>query len=370
MMPHLSLSNISKSFGSDPVLRHVNLSVNRGEFLVVLGQSGSGKTTLLRLVAGFEKLDEGTIALEDRLLSAPRHHVAPEKRNIGIVFQDHALWPHMTIFDNVAFPLLTKKIMARDISERVLKTLKDVSMAWAIHKYPHQLSGGEAQRVALARTLVQDPSLIVFDEPLSSLDAMLRQEIQGMIKELHQHKKFTALYITHDQNEAMRLGYRLAILNKGVVEQCDTPMHLYHHPKNQTVAMLVGHGATLCVDALRESLMPPQGSPVLEAIADGTPSLHNLEGQTSLFVRPEDVTIIPYNDSYEVNLPLVITATVVECYFSHGFYHVEVMLKNTHILQGRSSHPLGMGEKVICEITRYAILSIDFSFMCSGTSAK
>ena len=361
-MAYLSLSHISKSFGTQSVLQHVNLSVDKGEFLVVLGQSGSGKTTLLRLVAGFEKTDEGTITLNDRILSSINHHTPAEKRNMGIVFQDHALWPHMTVFDNVAFPLHVQKRSQKEINERVQNTLKDVNMAWAIHKYPHQLSGGEAQRVSLARTLIQEPSLIIFDEPLASLDAVLRHDIQNVIKSLHVQKKFTALYITHDQNEAMRLGHRLAILHKGGVEQCDTPQKLYHTPKNETVAMLTGNGSTLSLEtvkkALHKTVIPHESAPILKAITQNSLLQDSFPPHTRLFFRPENVRMTLHDATPPLTYgkeDIVIHATVKECYFSHGLYHTTVILLDGKTIHGHATHFLESHTSVLCMIKGYTL---------------
>ena len=354
-MSYLSLHHLSKSFGDQRVLHHIHLSINKGEFLVVLGKSGSGKTTLLRLIAGFEKADEGHITLNDRILSTPQHHTPAEKRNIGIVFQDHALWPHMTVFENVAFPLQTHG--KKDIHTRVHHTLQSVSMEWALHKYPHQLSGGEAQRVSLARTLIQEPALIIFDEPLASLDAVLRHDIQGIIKSLHAEKQFTALYITHDQHEAMRLGHRLAILNKGVIEQCDTPLNLYTHPKNDIVAILSGSGCTLPVERLKQSLSRP--SPIFQAIDQTSAHVNDLPPSSRLFLRPEHVTVgnelslIGYKKDC-----LVLEGIVHECYFSHGIYHTSVTLLEDTVIMGHAPCFFEKGSKVFCNVTHYTVLPV------------
>lgn len=358
-MSFLSIHQLSKSFSTQCVLQKINLSINMGEFLVVLGKSGSGKTTLLRLIAGFEKVDEGSIILNERTLSSPHYHVSAEKRNIGIVFQDHALWPHMSVFENVAFPLQIQKKSSADIQTRVHHTLHSVNMEWASRKYPHQLSGGEAQRVALARTLIQDPSLIIFDEPLASLDAVLRHEIQGVIKSLHNEKKFTALYITHDQHEAMRLGHRLAILNQGIIEQCDTPQHLYHHPKNESVAMLCGSGCVIPVEQLKEVITLNESSPVFQAIHQTYKKLHDLPTSSCLFIRPENVMVSDNSTLIsDQKDALILEAIVHECYFSHGLYHINLHLFGQHIIMAHASHFFEKGSRVTCSITRYITLPL------------
>lgn len=326
----LQLCNLSKKLNGRVILTNINLSLDEGEFVCLLGQSGSGKTTLLRLIAGFDALDEGEIYLKNQLIASRKNHLPTERRDIGIVFQDHALWPHMSIFDNVAFPLRIKKIPHKLLVEQTMSVLKAVSMEKLALAYPHQLSGGESQRIALARTLVQRPKLIIFDEPLASLDVMLRFELQGIIKELHATQTFTCLYITHDKAEAMRLGHRIAVLDQGEIVQCDTPYRLYHSPKNQTIAHLMGHSN--CIDA---TLLSRHGDQTLVSVGDHTFMVEGKVEEDNLKESSQTVRICLRSDDIVVNSALEkggLSAHVSECYFMGGDYIVEFTLDHLPIL--------------------------------------
>lgn len=248
MQPLLKINNLKKIFEGNTVLDQICLEVFEGEFISILGKSGSGKTTLLRLIAGFEKPDDGEIILEDKVIASKDICLSPEHRGIAVVFQDHALWPHMNVFDNVAFPLKVKKTPAKDIKIAVEQVLETLEMREFAHTLPHELSGGESQRIALARALIQRPRMIIFDEPLASLDALLRFELQGMLKKLQATQKFTSIYITHDQHEAMRLSHRIAVLEKGKITQISSPKDLYHRPNTENIAKLLGQSACIPIE--------------------------------------------------------------------------------------------------------------------------
>lgn len=311
----ISLRNVYKSFKERPVLENLNLVLSKGEFVSIIGPSGAGKTTLVRLISGFESLDQGEIILNNRIISSPTTFLPPEKRDIGVVFQDHALWPHMTVYENVAFPLRIKKNSEKLIKEKVRQLLTDVSMERFSDRYPHQLSGGESQRVALARTLIQEPHIIIFDEPLASLDAVLRFELQGLIKRLQRDKHITAIYITHDQIEAMRLSDKIAILENGSIQQFDTPKNLYDHPQSETIARLLGHGMCLKTDQVvyeRGDASVRIGDYVFHAkyntALENTPS-------PRVFIRPEHVSISGKRaEGLEFE--------VLECFFKEGHYMI------------------------------------------------
>ncbi len=343
-MTLLQLKHLTKTFSNRTILHSLDLEVSQGEFLCILGQSGSGKTTLLRLIAGFERVDRGEIILSGKVISSPKIHLPPEKRDIGIVFQDHALWPHMSVFENVAFPLRVQKHTESLIQKKVLKALSDVSMENFKDTMPHQLSGGEAQRIALARTLIQEPRLIVFDEPLASLDALLRYELQGVIKKLHHTRGLTSLYITHDPFEAMRLGQRIAILDKGFLQQCDTPEKMYKEPRTENVARLLGQGHTLTATVAAIS-----DTHVIFTLNDTSFSLpkgpHTFEPGTrmSLFIRPEHVFLD--------NNPQGLECTVKECFFSHdNLYALILHTKDGQTLQTKSPVPFDVSATVFCTL--------------------
>ena len=237
----IRLEGICKSFGSKVVIQETSITIESGSFTTLLGPSGCGKTTLLRMISGLESPDTGEIYFGERcVFSAEKKiNLPPEKRGLGFVFQDFALWPHMTVFENVAFGLRTAK-RTENLKEKVMAALHAVQLDDFADRYPHQLSGGQQQRVAFARAIVIEPECILFDEPLSALDALLRQEMRTELKELIARLGITAVFVTHDQTEAMSMSDKIAVLSRGVVEQYDTPEVIYNAPKTEFVARFVG----------------------------------------------------------------------------------------------------------------------------------
>ena len=235
-MPEVYLERLTKRFSDVVAVDNLTLRVFNGELLTLLGPSGCGKTTTLRMVAGFTRPDEGDIYFDERRVT----ELPPEKRNIGMVFQNYALWPHMTVFDNIAFGLKVRRVPRPEIRRRVKEVLEMVRLEGLEHRYPRQLSGGQQQRVALARALVIEPDVLLLDEPLSNLDAKLREEMRFEIKELQRKLKITTIYVTHDQAEAMVLADRIAVMNKGKVVQVGSPEEIYTFPSNEFVAQFIG----------------------------------------------------------------------------------------------------------------------------------
>jgi iron(III) transport system ATP-binding protein len=233
---------VSKAFGSVRAVDEVSLEAEEGTFLILLGPSGCGKTTTLRMIAGLERNDGGRIQIGERVMSSPeeRVFVPPERRNIGMVFQSYAIWPHMTVFDNVAYPLRIRKSPVDEIRKRVMETLALLSMDGLAERQATALSGGQQQRVAIARALVFEPSLLLMDEPLSNLDAQLREQMRVQLRELQQRLGITTVYVTHDQEEAMILADRIAVLHQGRVVQFGPPEDVYRRPANRTVAAFFG----------------------------------------------------------------------------------------------------------------------------------
>ncbi|NLD03697.1 MAG: ABC transporter ATP-binding protein [Clostridiales bacterium] len=239
-MSAVTIKNVSKSFGDNTVLHDFSQVFADGEFVTLLGPSGCGKTTMLRMIAGFEKPTTGEIYVGETLVSGDKTFLPPEKRNMGMVFQSYAVWPHMNVYDNVAYPLTIKRINKTDMKKKVEKVLSIVHLGQYAQRYPNQLSGGQQQRVALARALVAEPNLLLLDEPLSNLDAKLRESMRFEIKEIQQSLGIAVVYVTHDQTEAMAMSDRIFLINRGVVQQSGRPDEIYNHPNNQFVADFLG----------------------------------------------------------------------------------------------------------------------------------
>ena len=249
MASPISIASLTKTYpgGSAPALRAVSLDVAPGTFLVLLGPSGSGKTTLLRCLAGIERIDGGSISLSSRVVADGRSHVPPEQRDLSMVFQDYALWPHLTALDNVAFALRRRRLGRTECRERAAAMLSRVGLSDFARRYPNELSGGQQQRVALARALIADTGLILCDEPLSNLDADLRERMRVEISSLVREAGATTVYITHDQAEAFALADRIGVLEEGVLVQAGTPEDVYHHPATPFVARFTGLAGELRV---------------------------------------------------------------------------------------------------------------------------
>jgi ABC-type Fe3+/spermidine/putrescine transport system ATPase subunit len=239
-MHKLNLKGLTKRYGTVDVVDHIDLALKEGEFVSLLGPSGCGKTTTLRMIAGFIDPTEGTIEMNDRLMSSPAAAVPPERRNMSMIFQSYAIWPNMTVFENVAFGLRARRLPGDEIRRRTTEMLSIVKLDALSGRYPNELSGGQQQRVALARAIVVKPEVLLLDEPLSNLDANLREEMRGEIRRLHDEFRMTTVYVTHDQSEAMAISDRIAVMNKGKVDQLDTPVNVYRKPKTRFVAGFIG----------------------------------------------------------------------------------------------------------------------------------
>jgi multiple sugar transport system ATP-binding protein len=287
-MASVEIRKVDKYFGSTHILHGVEIDIPDGEFVVLVGPSGCGKSTLLRMVAGLEEITRGEIAIGGRVVN----QVPPKDRDIAMVFQNYALYPHMTVRQNMAFSLKLAKAPQATIDERVGRAAAILGLEALLDRYPRQLSGGQRQRVAMGRAIVRDPQVFLFDEPLSNLDAKLRVQMRTEIKELHQRLKTTAIYVTHDQIEAMTMADRIVVMQHGVVEQLGAPLELYDRPANLFVAGFIGSPAMNFIEARIEG---GNGRPVAVA-ADGTqlPLPANAairEGSEIVYgVRPEHLT--------------------------------------------------------------------------------
>jgi ABC-type Fe3+/spermidine/putrescine transport system ATPase subunit len=239
-MPTLRLNTLTRAYGQIRAVDNVNLEIKDGEFLSLLGPSGCGKTTTLRMIAGFIDPSGGTIEVDGRVLSSAKGSVPPERRGMSMIFQSYAIWPNMTVAENVAFGLNLRKLPSAEIKQRVGQVLDVVQLSALAHRYPAELSGGQQQRVALARAIVVQPSVLLLDEPLSNLDANLREDMRTEIRRLHEAFRITTVYVTHDQAEAMATSDRIAVMNKGRVEQVDAPYTIYARPRTRFVAGFIG----------------------------------------------------------------------------------------------------------------------------------
>lgn len=288
-MTYLELVNITKKYGKTLAVDKVNLSVNKGEFVVLLGPSGCGKTTMLRIIAGLVFPDEGKVVIDGHDVT----YLEPGERDISMVFQDYALYPHMTVFDNVAFPLMVKRKKLRltkeEIRERVHAVSKMLGIEDLLERKPTQLSGGQQQRVALARALVVEPKVWLMDEPLSNLDALIRVQVRAELKKLQKDLGITTIYVTHDQVEALTLADRIAVMNKGRIIQVGTPKEIYETPQHVFVATFVGSPPMNIIecDATREALYC-QGFNI-KIPHEFQKSLS--EGKVYLGIRPEHIEV-------------------------------------------------------------------------------
>jgi iron(III) transport system ATP-binding protein len=290
-MSVISIDKVTKYFDSTEVIREFTEVIHDKEFVTLLGPSGCGKTTMLRMIAGFEKPSSGEIRIDDRLVSSVKTFVAPEKRGIGMVFQSYAVWPHMTVFENVAYPLKIAGLPKAEIKARVEKILQTMHLDQLGLRIPSQLSGGQQQRVALGRALVSEPKLLLLDEPLSNLDAKLRESMRFEIKDIQKKFGITVVYVTHDQAEAMAMSDRIIVLFRGTIQQVALPTEIYRHPANQFVADFVGK-----VNFFRGVVTPGEagnGKIELIDIGQSVPYRGPHTGKVIMAIRPENMVFSP-----------------------------------------------------------------------------
>ena len=284
-MANVSFHGLTKKFTGMAVVDDLCLEIKDGEFVSLLGPSGCGKTTTLRLVAGFLQPDAGEIRVNDQVISSASTLIPPERRNMSMIFQSYAIWPHMTVFENVAYGLKFKKLARREVEEKAERLLRVVHLEALKARYPAELSGGQQQRVALARALVVEPQILLLDEPLSNLDANLREEMRFEIRRLHEEFGITTIYVTHDQAEAMVTSDRIVVLNKGRMVQVGTPSEVFDQPRTRFVAEFIGN-TNILSGRLAAGNALSLGPDLQITIADGTHA--SATGETFVSIRPHN----------------------------------------------------------------------------------
>ena len=332
----LTVNDLHLDYGhgatANPILKGVSMHLQRGEVVALLGPSGSGKTTLLRAVAGLESPKSGTIDIGERRVfdGSKKLELPAEARNLGLVFQSYALWPHKTVFDNVAYGLKLRKMAARDIEPKVREVLAQLGLGHLGERFPHQLSGGQQQRVAIARALVYNPPVILLDEPLSNLDAKLREEARAFLRELIVRLGLSALMVTHDQAEAMAISDRILLLNNGKIEQQGTPQSMYETPDTLFTAEFMGSNNRLPARVVARNggaaRLQVEGMS-LNATARGT--VPDTDG--TALIRVEEVRIGRTPVDNGIQLPLstcMYLGDRWECLFKHGDAHVRAYSKH------------------------------------------
>jgi ABC-type Fe3+/spermidine/putrescine transport system ATPase subunit len=287
-MSKLVLRNVSRRFGNYTAVDDFNLTLQEGELVSLLGPSGCGKTTTLRMIAGFMSPSSGSIELDGKVISSAQSSLPPEKRQMSMIFQSYAIWPNMTVEENVAYGLKLRKVTGPEASRRVKEMLDVVQLGPLRDRYPAELSGGQQQRVALARSIVVKPSVLLLDEPLSNLDANLREEMRFEIRRLHDEFNMTMVYVTHDQAEAMVTSDRIAVMNKGRIEQVDAPFQLYRHPKTRFVAGFIGRTNFLTGRRRGDAIDFPGFFVPAQALSlDGA-----LPDEVTVSIRPQSINLL------------------------------------------------------------------------------
>jgi multiple sugar transport system ATP-binding protein len=335
-MTTISLKNIVKKFGDNEVVHSINLEIKDAEFIVLVGPSGCGKSTTLRMIAGLEEITEGEVVIGDRVVN----NILAKDRNIAMVFQNYALYPHMNVFNNMSFALKLQKVPKPEIEERVNNAARILNIEELLDRKPSELSGGQRQRVAMGRAIVRNPDIFLFDEPLSNLDAKLRTQMRVEIKELHQRVKNTIVYVTHDQVEAMTLGDRIVVLKDGYIEQVGDPIELFQNPVNTFVAGFIGSPAMNLIDGT----ISKSAEKLNISFQDGfklpipdKPDAKISEGQKIVMgLRPGDILLQEGSNDIPEDWKFDAKIIVTEPLGSETYMHVDVSgLKITAKCEGR-----------------------------------
>lgn len=344
-MAKLILDSISKSYDATPVVNDVSLEIEAGAFVALLGPSGCGKTTVLRSIAGFERIDSGQIVLGEQLLSSFNKHVPPEERQMSMVFQSYALWPHMTVADNVGYALKLKGVRGDAYNRQVSEALDSVNMIDFAKRLPADLSGGQRQRVALARCLASAPKVVLLDEPLANLDQHLRASMEQTFREFHQRTGATFIYVTHDQGEAMALADYVGVINQGKLVQYDTPENLYNQPKTEWVARFIGQGSIVRSAVQSSDVQRELVGDSLQRVMQGLSSSN--EEHHSILIRPQHVHVVT-----EQGIP----AVVRERTFKGERYHYQADILGNQRIAFYSEDKMDLGKTIQLVLERGWVL--------------
>lgn len=354
-MVKVSLDHVSKTFGAVKAVDDVSVDIREGELFLMLGPSGCGKTTALRIIAGFYKPDTGIVTFDGKEVNT----LPPYKRNTGMVFQNYALWPHMNVYENVAFGLKMRKVSANERVDRVKRVLDVVQMREYAERFPNQLSGGQQQRIALARALVIEPSVLLLDEPLSNLDAKLRVEMRSEVRRIQKELGITTIYVTHDQTEALAIADTIAVMSFGRISQVGTPREIYQYPQNKFVANFIGEPNVL--DGQIESVNKEKGVArvkldeqlALEGRLPRDFSTYGMGDKVSCFIRPESILD---NEKGEQSFQV----KVLETSYQGQMEHYELQLSDGKVLRAIGFNPIGgplqIGQMITVRFTAESIL--------------
>ena len=340
-MSKITIKNLEKSFNNNKVIKNFNINIGDGEFIVLVGPSGCGKSTLLRMISGLESIDQGEIYLDTKLIN----NLIPSKREIAMVFQSYALYPHMNVFENMSFGLKMEKIPKNEIHDKVKSAAATLQIEDLLERKPKQLSGGQRQRVAIGRAITRNPKVFLFDEPLSNLDAALRSEMRVEISKLHKKLKSNIIYVTHDQIEAMTLADRIVVLNNGIIEQFGTPNDIYSDPNNIFVAEFIGSPKMNIIKINKDQII---NSNTIELFKNKI-TFENFEFKDEIYlgVRPENISI---KDDKEIKLDVK-----VDLIENLGFEKIiytkisgnEIIIKSSENVTGQSSKISFSKDKVL-----------------------
>ncbi len=347
-MANIEIKDVYKSYDKTEVVKGVSLSITKGEFLVLVGPSGCGKSTLLRMIAGLESIDQGTISIDGEVIN----DVLPKNRNLAMVFQNYALYPHMSVYENLAFGLKIMGAKKKEYDGLIRDTAKMLGLSELLERKPKQLSGGQKQRIAVGRAIVRKPKAFLFDEPLSNLDAKLRIQMRTDLLKIHKHQNATSIYVTHDQVEAMTMADRIAIINKGVIQQLGTPLNVYNNPINLFVAGFIGNPTMNFISGFIKSVdgkfmfVTNSGFVFIEIDSALLPEVPNLlSTELILGIRPEDISVhlSPNENFIESNSPLNIS--FIEYMGDVSLIHVSPETDLSWTIKTSPQSELKVGEK-------------------------